>query len=149
MGRPTTARRVRTGMGPVFGVVGALLFFLAVALFLSRRGLHRLLESMPLLEGERTVAEIHDATILLHTGGTPSQRLHQGCVARVTTSRLLIAQELGDGTHRMLSVVLAPAAERPARRVMPNAANRAARNRGGAAKNASSVGLAPGQPPST
>jgi hypothetical protein len=38
---------------------------------------------------------------------------------------------------------------RPARRVIPNAVKRAWRSFRGAAKNASSVGLAPGQPPST
>ena len=40
------------------------------------------------------------------------------------------------------------AALRPARRVMPKAHKRARRNGGTALKKASSVGLAPGQPPS-
>ena len=41
------------------------------------------------------------------------------------------------------------AALRPDRRVIPNAHSRARFSSGGLAKNASSVGLAPGQPPST
>ena len=38
---------------------------------------------------------------------------------------------------------------RPGRRVIPKAVNFALASAGGSAKNASSVGLAPGQPPST
>ena len=41
------------------------------------------------------------------------------------------------------------AADRPLRLVMPNAVSRARPSLGGAAKNALSVGFAPGQPPST
>ncbi len=41
------------------------------------------------------------------------------------------------------------AALRPGRRVMPKAVKTAFFSEGGAAKNASSVGFAPGQPPST
>ena len=41
------------------------------------------------------------------------------------------------------------AAERPLRLVIPNAVSRARPSSGAASKNALSVGLAPGQPPST
>ncbi|MBI5160235.1 MAG: hypothetical protein HY996_02275 [Micrococcales bacterium] len=114
-------------MAPVLSVVVAVLVFVGIALFLSRRGLHRSLETMPLVAGERTLAEVRDLTLVFYKGGgMPSQVTYAGCIVRVTTSRLLVAQQVGTtGQNRVLSVVLPPAGEAAMRSVDAQAIDRA------------------------
>lgn len=114
-------------MAPFLSVVAAVLVFVGLALFLSRRGLHRSLETMPLVAGERTLAEVRDLMLVFYKGGgVPSQVTYPGCIARVTTSRLLVAQQVGkNGQNRMLSVVLPPGGEAAMRSVDAPAIDRA------------------------
>lgn len=113
-------------MAPFISIVVAVLVFVVIAVFLSRRGLHRSLETMPLVAGERTLAEVRDLTLVFYKGGgMPSQVTYPGCIARVTTSRLLIAQQVGTtGQNRILSIVLSPAGEAAMRSVDAQAIDR-------------------------
>lgn len=107
-------------------VAAAVLVFVALALVLARRGLHRTLETMPTWPGERVLAEARGVTLVFDGGrGARSRVTYPDCTVRVTTSRLLVAQSLGpSGPDRLLSLVLSPEGERGMRSVDAEAIDR-------------------------